>query len=427
MDQALPRRQPLRRSYLALALALTPSAQAQLLPGDLVLNVFSGTADLVHIRADGTLVRTWTTAESLGNCRGAAVMPDGRVLTSRSNSPVGFSLFDEDGVETMVTTEGHFGLRDTDVFSNGVLVVAGLYTKGVVAFRADGTKVRTYGEGLIGDAVGLYVDREQTLWVTDMITHGIWRFAADGTVLLYFTPGYGANDLVRDAHGDLWTIDAGYGFLRRHAVDGTLLNTYPTRISYYGSGIALARDGSLLVSSWLRPLLHRYSPDGVYIETIPVPIATDGGVIFMSSVPDAAVIGESYCGPAGMNSTGQSAAIQAKGSTAVQLNLVQLTASGLPPNQFGYFLNSTSQGFVNPPGSQGNLCLGGAIGRYSQDVLSTGANGSFSLQLDLTQTPTPGGSVAIQAGETWNFSVWFRDLNPGQTSNFSDGLELTFQ
>jgi hypothetical protein len=31
------------------------------------------------------------------------------------------------------------------------------------------------------------------------------------------------------------------------------------------------------------------------------------------------------------------------------------------------------------------------------------------------------------AGETWNFELWYRDNNPGPTSNFSDGLTITFQ
>ena len=34
------------------------------------------------------------------------------------------------------------------------------------------------------------------------------------------------------------------------------------------------------------------------------------------------------------------------------------------------------------------------------------------------------GKVAAQAGETWNFQVWFRD---GQTSNFTNGVSVQFQ
>ena len=47
--------------------------------------------------------------------------------------------------------------------------------------------------------------------------------------------------------------------------------------------------------------------------------------------------------------------------------------------------------------------------------------------LDLTSVPQPMGSVAVLGGETWNFQAWFRDSSMGaSTSNFSDGLEMTF-
>ena len=79
--------------------------------------------------------------------------------------------------------------------------------------------------------------------------------------------------------------------------------------------------------------------------------------------------------------------------------------------------------------SQGVLCLGGAIGRYvgPGEILNSGSGGSFSLQLDLGQTPSPTGFVSIQAGETWNFTAWHRDAVGGTTtSNFTDGLEVVF-
>lgn len=140
-----------------------------------------------------------------------------------------------------------------------------------------------------------------------------------------------------------------------------------------------------------------------------------------------APIGASYCGPANLNSTGAPATISALGITSVVWNDVRIDAAEMPPAQFGIFLTSPQQGFVaNPGGSQGNLCLAGGIGRYSKSVLPTGTAGAFSLQLDLNRTPTPMGDVAIQPGESWNFQAWFRDLNPGPTSNFTDGLSIRF-
>jgi hypothetical protein len=74
--------------------------------------------------------------------------------------------------------------------------------------------------------------------------------------------------------------------------------------------------------------------------------------------------------------------------------------------------------------------LGGAIGRYVApgQVQSTGATGSFELNLDLSAIPTPLGPMAALPGATWYFQAWFRDFAPfGPTSNFTDGVELTFR
>ncbi len=110
----------------------------------------------------------------------------------------------------------------------------------------------------------------------------------------------------------------------------------------------------------------------------------------------------SYC-IAATNSTGGEGAISTTGSFIAANNDLTLNAAGLPSNSFGYFITSQTQGFVQgPAGSQGNLCLSGAIGRYvgPGQIQNSGATGTFSLAIDLTQTPTPNGFVPIAAGQT---------------------------
>ena len=140
-------------------------------------------------------------------------------------------------------------------------------------------------------------------------------------------------------------------------------------------------------------------------------------------------LGTNYC-MANPNSTGNTGSISATGSSSVAANNVTLMGSDLPLNATAFFLTSMMQGFTpNPGGSEGNLCLGGEIGRYvgPGQVLNTGGSGMASLAIDLTQTPTPTGLVSVQAGETWNFQCWHRDSNMGTaTSNFTDGLEIMF-
>jgi len=143
-------------------------------------------------------------------------------------------------------------------------------------------------------------------------------------------------------------------------------------------------------------------------------------------------VGTPYCNPAVVNTSGNSAVLSAGGSNVASSNSLTLVASAMPANQFGFFLTSQTQGNIaNPGGSQGNLCLSGTIGRYVApgQIKNGGSGGTFSLPLNLSQTPAGSVFVAINAGETWNFQAWFRDIGPlGQPwSNFTNGLSVTFQ
>ena len=136
-------------------------------------------------------------------------------------------------------------------------------------------------------------------------------------------------------------------------------------------------------------------------------------------------IGENYCSSE-THSTGRIGTMGAFGSSRAGDNFVTLSASLLPPNQFGIFFVSATQGFS--PGangtSNGNLCVGGMIGRYN-NVRNSGQFGRYQLPLDLTAIPQGSGSVAVMAGQSWNFQSWFRDT-VGLGSNFTDGLSILF-
>ncbi len=102
----------------------------------------------------------------------------------------------------------------------------------------------------------------------------------------------------------------------------------------------------------------------------------------------------------------------------------------MPSHTFGIFMVSRDQGFAaNPAGSEGNLCLDGMIGGFRTQIQNSGPLGVFSLAVDLTAIPQPNGPVPVAAGDTWNFTTWFRDASPtgNATSNFSNGVEVTFQ
>jgi hypothetical protein len=150
---------------------------------------------------------------------------------------------------------------------------------------------------------------------------------------------------------------------------------------------------------------------------------------FDGALGGAPTLGTRYCGPAAVNSSGAPASISATGSAVVALDDLSLHAVDLARNAFSYFLASRTQGFVaNAGGSQGNLCLGGAIGRnVGGQVVNSGATGSVTVLAPLGTMPQPTGPVSVLAGETWHFQCWFRDSVGGAaTSNFSDGLALLF-
>ena len=137
--------------------------------------------------------------------------------------------------------------------------------------------------------------------------------------------------------------------------------------------------------------------------------------------------GQTYCSPAVANSTGGPGEIQALGSPVALDGMLELHAVGLPNFQFAYFLASQTTGLISGPGgSQGNLCLGGSIGRFNTQVGSTGGAGAYSIVVDTRDFPAPLPSVLI-SGQTWNFQCWFRDANPGATSNFTNAFQHAFQ
>lgn len=147
----------------------------------------------------------------------------------------------------------------------------------------------------------------------------------------------------------------------------------------------------------------------------------------MLDVRTDSAVGTTYC-TAVPNSTGVIGTTSIAGSPMASDNLITLTASDLPAATFGYFLCSVTQAQVaSPGGSQGTLCLGGEIGRFTGNVFQTGVSGSHSHAVDLTQLPGPTGAVAASAGETWNFQCWHRDANPTATSNFTLPATVTLQ
>ena len=308
--------------------------------------------------------------------------------------------------KAMVSAAHHNGV----LYTNPNLAIEGFYTVDVVT--ATLTLVYTFSATTI-DLGGLDFD--------------------PATGLLY-----GSNDAATyvDPQG---TTGRGIIVFDLFAPTITEVTTYPYPVNAAGAelndvdGLAFDPSGVVYMLEDNPAPLHRFVIANNAYDPAPPTNAVPGSEVFsagtFTTLSGGTTIGNNYCA-AVANSTGNTASMSATGSATVAANNLTLAAEDLPANSFGFFLTSMTQGFIaNPGGSQGNLCIAGSIGRYvgPGQIQNSGATGVISLPVDLTQHPTPNGLVAVQVGETWNFTAWYRDVVGGTaTSNFADGLAITF-
>ncbi|MBL4771743.1 MAG: FG-GAP repeat protein [Planctomycetes bacterium] len=229
--------------------------------------------------------------------------------------------------------------------------------------------------------------------------------------------GDGLGDFLIGAPGDA-TIDVDAGRLTAHAgVDGSALcSTFGVIASdRLGLGVGPAGD---------------FNGDGIPDFLLGVPgddrAGSNSGAFLL--LAGCRAVGAPYCGPASLNSSGLAASIAGQGSQQASDNQLVLIAESLPFDQFGYFLVASLPGLIPlPGGSQGDLCLGGSLGRFNKtsQIRNSGPGGRFQLEVDLTGLPLNPIQPAL-TGETWHFQAWFRDQNPSNTSNFTEGLAITF-
>ncbi|MDF1836423.1 MAG: integrin alpha [Planctomycetota bacterium] len=169
------------------------------------------------------------------------------------------------------------------------------------------------------------------------------------------------------------------------------------------------------ISDWVAGAPLQGSPPFIY-----------RGHVYVVSGADP--LGTAYCTMPVPNSSGRVAWLTAAGSNQLGSDWLSLRVQGLPQNEFGFFLCSTTQGFFPAiGGSQGNLCLGGALGRFNgaDEIRFSGSQGAASMEVHWTNLPQPTGRVSAAVGETWNFQMWYRDL--AGASNFSNGMSVLVQ
>ncbi|MEZ6016559.1 MAG: hypothetical protein R3F49_15690 [Planctomycetota bacterium] len=192
----------------------------------------------------------------------------------------------------------------------------------------------------------------------------------------------------------------------------------------------LTARGAVLPASYTLTRALQISADGSAILGLGLDAANVQHVWLAYAAPPRFEFGAATCAPAQVNSAGHPASLHGVGFGYLGGGGVALEVADAPPGATCLFLASRAGGSVLfPGGSQGELCLGGSIGRFAapQEVRVADASGAARLPLDLASLPQPAGRVAVQPGETWHFQCWYRDANPGPTSNFTSGLVEGFE
>ncbi|MEZ5973666.1 MAG: hypothetical protein R3F33_14375 [Planctomycetota bacterium] len=131
-----------------------------------------------------------------------------------------------------------------------------------------------------------------------------------------------------------------------------------------------------------------------------------------------------YCHRSGNSHHSGGATIGYSGVKRIHMNDFTLTVQDAPPGQFAYFFYGTGEIQVHL--ASGYLCVSTDSSGYRRlhPGGSIDAGGHFEWALDF---PTLLNQYTIDPGSTWKFQCWYRDQVGGQgTSNFSDGLSVTF-
>lgn len=135
-------------------------------------------------------------------------------------------------------------------------------------------------------------------------------------------------------------------------------------------------------------------------------------------------LGEAYC-IGEPNSDGARGTLSVGGSDLAADQTLTLRAAGLPAGAAALPLVAPLRDFVpGVGGGQGNLCLGGSIVRLNGLITFARALGRVDVDIDFAALP-PG--FAPTAGSTWCFQVWYRDDDPGPTSNTTDAVSVTLR
>jgi len=182
------------------------------------------------------------------------------------------------------------------------------------------------------------------------------------------------------------------------------------------TGIAIADDGTMYVSSLITGLVHRY-------ESTSFP-----GVVYCSADAAACPCGNGGDGTSGCaNSTGAGGTLSASGSPSLSNDTLVLEVTGLAPNQPCLFFSGANRvnGGAGIPFGDGLRCAGFQAVRIQ--VVNSDGSGEVETSVEVSTNGQAFGHT-IEVGETVNYQAWYRDnvaVSPcGSSFNTTNGYSL---
>ncbi len=129
-----------------------------------------------------------------------------------------------------------------------------------------------------------------------------------------------------------------------------------------------------------------------------------------------------------VNSTGLGARLEAEGGSSITSDDVTLAVTQLPANTTVLMLMAMNTSRL--PFGDGRICIAGLSKIFRlPPALNSGPTGSvrggpgYVAVTNTALVPVPGG---IQAGDTWNFQAFYRDVAGCAGFNISNGVSVTF-
>lgn len=213
------------------------------------------------------------------------------------------------------TGDGQFNLPSAvAVDSNGDVYVTDVGGQRAERFHADGTFVRSYGTGLLGNARGIDIDAAGNVYVADIAT-GLRKFASDGTLLTTYPASTASQPFAVsiDPDGYVWTTNFSDMTVRKiDPSTGAVLFTIggfgqPTDIEFDSVGQAHVLNfntgeiwtytlAGAFVDSW--PATAPFASIQIAVDTLGRLLISGGSEVIATIPPPTLVTG--YLGPDGV-------------------------------------------------------------------------------------------------------------------------------